>query len=117
MSAQLSGSAPIVLNVKTAPQESSGKTAKSPPLKTDFADASHWDALAAKHLPRYTLPAAWREPATADALALWLDRMDVPVAAFKRMGAYRSLQDALDLNPRWPLRALIGLALEVRGDG
>ena len=92
-----------------------GKTASLPPLKTEFADALHWDLLAIKYLGRYPIPKS-HVRATSETLERWLGRMELSERAFLKMGAYRSVQDCIDLNPTWPLRALIGLALEVRDE-
>jgi hypothetical protein len=43
----------------------------------------------------------------------WLDRLDLTERDHLRI-ASTSLNDFIDLNPSWPLRAWIGLMLEAR---
>lgn len=98
-----------------APPFSSGKTANLPPLRTEFLDSEYWDELAKKYLSHHTLP-DWQTPATPESLGLWLERMDLPLRAFLKVGAWRNLDEVIALAPTWPLRALIGLALETRDE-
>jgi hypothetical protein len=98
---------------KTHPLNLSGKTAVRLRGRAEFRDAEHWDELALAFLPRYDLP-RWDRSCAADELERWLDRLDIPVRAFLALGAYASLADFISLNPAWPLRAAIGLALELR---
>lgn len=81
--------------------------------KSDFSDAEYWDELASKHLAQYDLP-AWDVEATHEALAVWIGRMGLTNTEFLKMGNYVELREAVTFNPTWPLRALIGLALETR---
>lgn len=81
----------------------------------EFCDAETWKQFAEAHLPRYDLP-AWKIPATPELLATWIDRLDMVTSEFLAIGAYRSLSDAIGLNPVWPLRAWIGLMLEIASE-
>lgn len=95
------------------PPKSSGETALCATAARRYADAAHWDSLAARYLPRYTLP-AWDVAFQPDAAEIWLDRLDIPVAGWLAVGNYRDLTEFSELNPGWPLRAWIGLAMELR---
>lgn len=95
------------------PPKSSGETVLRATAARRYADAAHWDSLAARYLPRYTLP-AWDVAFSPDAAEIWLDRLDLPVAAWLAVGNYRQIADFAALNPGWPLRAWIGLSLELR---
>ena len=86
------------------------------PIKTEFADSIHWDELAARYLSRYDLP-GWDVPCLPDAMEIWLDRLSIPLKDYLRATGLKRLQDCIDLNFDWPLRAFIGLALEMRNEG
>lgn len=77
------------------------------------ADTKYWDGLAARYLARYNLP-GWDVQYTAEAAVTWLDRLDLPVAEWRATGNYRGLEEFGEINPGWPLRAAIGLMLELR---
>lgn len=111
-----SGRVQIVDSRKSTPRNFPGKSLVRPVLQAHFADSETWDDLAAKYLSRYRLP-DWSRRATPDELSTWLDRMQLPRRTFLRAGAYRNLREAIGLNRTWPLRALIGLALEMKADG
>lgn len=94
--------------------------AENDPLKspvkirfTEWADAKYWTDLARLYLPRYDLP-GWDVPYSAAAAEIWLDRLDLPLRDWLAVGNYTSLAEFGDLNPAWPLRAWIGLAMELR---
>lgn len=77
--------------------------------KADFKDSDRWDELAATFLSSYTLP-KWSVSCSAEAMTLWLERMELEKDYTKRTNT--SVEDFMLLNTRWPLRAFIGLALE-----
>lgn len=105
----------IVADCKSDPPYSSGKTTIALMGRADFSDAAYWDGLAERYLPRYDLP-PWDRPCSVEEMRRWLDRLDIPKKAWLRVGNYRDLADFSVLNPRWPLRAWIGLALELRAE-
>lgn len=80
--------------------------------ESEFCDTTHWDELARQHLGRYNLP-AWSVPCDTDAMRRWLDRLDLNERDHLRVTA-TSLDDFIAMNPAWPLRAWIGLMLEIR---
>ena len=77
-------------------------------MKTDFADIPHWNELAAKQ--RYSLP-GWDKPCTVEKMELWLDRLNISKALYKQR-TNTTLEEFIELNPEWPLRAFIGLMME-----
>lgn len=107
------GPAPRAARGGNHPPKSSGEIASSAPAPRRFADSGHWDQLATVCLSRYTLP-AWDVAFSPDAAEIWLDRLDIPVAGWLAVGNYRDLTEFSELNPGWPLRAWIGLAMELR---
>ncbi len=78
--------------------------------EADFLDSEHWDGLAAR-LMVYRLP-DWDRPSTPEAMRTWLKRLDMKEADYVAL-TETSLADFVVLNPAWPLRAWIGLALEI----
>lgn len=105
--------AQIVAQRENAPQKLPRKKQVRAAVATKFCDAAHWDELAAKHLPRYDLP-AWSAPCEPEAMRRWLDRLEIPLGQYLRVSGLRGLDEFAALNPRWPLRAFIGLALEMK---
>lgn len=102
------GFAPRTARAENDPQKS--------PVKMPFpqpADAKYWTTLAALYLPRYDLP-AWNVPYSAEAAETWRDRLDLPLRDWLATGNYRTPEDFAALNPGWPMRAAIGLMLELR---
>lgn len=95
------------------PPKSSGETASPAASARRFADSPHWDNLAARYLLRYTLP-GWSTPYDSVAAEAWLDRLDLPLRDWLATGNYHDLDEFARLNPEWPLRAVIGLMLELR---
>lgn len=100
-------------SVENHPPELSGKTPLPAATARRFTDAQHWDQLATAYLSRYDLP-AWDVPYTPKATATWLDRLDLPLSAWLAVGNYPDVAEFAVLNPGWPLRAAIGLMLELR---
>ncbi len=101
--------------VENHPPEFSGETALRAPAARKYADAAHWNNLAALHLARYDLP-GWDVPYSASAAETWLDRLGLSRAAWLAVGNYRAPGNFVALNPGWPLRAAIGLMLELRAE-
>lgn len=79
---------------------------------SEFCDAAHWDGLGRRHLGRYNLP-DWSAPCDPEAMHRWLDRLDLTERDYERITA-TGLADFIAMNPNWPLRAFIGLTLEMR---
>lgn len=97
------------------PQKSPDKTAFSLMGRADFGDGQHWKYLASRYLPQYDLP-SWSRPFSADEAEKWLQRLELSIPAWLRFGGYRDLADFGAINPTWPLRAFVGLALELRAE-
>jgi len=86
-----------------------------------------WDELAKSFLPKYPLP-RWDKPCEPKAMRLWADRLDlgeddldkVPAKERKKWLTYyefaqnTTMEEFIELNPGWPLRAFIGLMMEDR---
>lgn len=110
------GKAGNVVLLKTPSRYSPRKKPIRGKAERKFSDAGHWDKLAGTYLASYDLP-AWDVPATPKALTLWIERMDLSMSDFLKTGNYRDVKEAVTLNNGWPLRALIGLALEAKAEG
>ena len=91
---------------------SSGNTDVQLRDRDSFLDAKNWDYLETRWLMRYNLP-DWHEPCQKDVMELWLDRMDISKKVYMDY-TQTSFEDWIKLNPRWPLRAWIGLMLEIK---
>jgi hypothetical protein len=74
-------------------------------------DRKHWDVLAKTHAHQYTMP-RWEQTCTAESMAAWLERLDVTPREWRAVGAFTDPAEFARLNPRWPLRAFVGLVLE-----
>lgn len=98
---------------KSASRFSPVNTATSLRGKSEFRDADDWDKLAGKYLSRFNLP-AWSVPCEPKAMKLWLERLDISRTYIESMAT--SPDDFVKLNPTWPLRAFIGLALEFKNE-
>lgn len=72
---------------------------------------AYWDALAEMILPRYQLP-PWAEPYSTEKMERWLERLDLKEDDFLIIGAWKNLADIPSTIPQWPLRAVVGLAME-----
>ena len=104
---------PSGARMENHPPETCGETASRAPGARQYADGSHWDQLARMHLPRYDLP-TWDVPYTVEAAETWLDRLDLQREEWLAVGNYPDIAEFAVLNPGWPLRAAIGLMLELR---
>jgi hypothetical protein len=83
-------------------------------LRSDFADADHWDELARQYHVR--LP-AWGVPMTPASIATWLHKLGLSMTWFKDWCGWRDIncrQRYIDHNKDWPLRAAVGMWLEDR---
>lgn len=109
------GPTKIVETDEQHPQKSTEKTTSLLMGRVDFGDAQHWDYLASRYLPQYDLP-SWSRPFSADEAEKWLERLGLSIRAWLRFGGYRDLADFGAINPAWPLRAFVGLALELRAE-
>lgn len=76
-------------------------------------DGASGDDLAAKYLPQFDLPTDTK-PCEPEAMERWLERLDITVAEYRHATKLRSLQDFIDLNPGWSLRAWLQTVLEMR---
>ena len=80
-------------------------------------DSKEWNELAGRLLPRYTMP-KWSVPCTPEAMRLWAERLDLgPKTARSTKTAYEgmtntTMEEFIELNNGWPLRAFVGLMLE-----
>jgi hypothetical protein len=83
----------------------------SSPLRQDFLDASHWADLASQRDVRLPI---WGTPCATGAMTRWLKRAGLSVAWYRGWSGYQSLQQWIDANPLWPLRAFVGILLEER---
>lgn len=81
------------------------------PLRRDFVDAPHWVELARVRHVRLPL---WTTPCTTAGMRRWLRRAGLSLTWYRRWSGYRRLQDWIDDNPDWPLRAFAGICLEER---
>lgn len=107
--------AKIVEGAKRHPSGTAEKTPSALMGRADFADSQYWDQLARLYLPHYDLP-RWNIPYTVEQAGRWLERLNISEKDWLRVGGYRDLQDFSSLNPRWPLRAFVGLASELRAE-
>ena len=80
-------------------------------LRSDFLDAPHWAELGSAYGRR--LP-SWGTPCTTGSMTKWLKRAGLSVAWYREWSGYQSLQQWIDANPLWPLRAWAGICLEER---
>ena len=78
-------------------------------LRSNFADAGHWDELAKSH--SYRLP-KWSEPCSVERMRLWMDRLNISNRLYKEQTG-TTLDQFIELNPAWPLRAFVGLLMEL----
>ncbi len=85
------------------------KVVESQPLRSNFADDSHWIALARKkgvRLPRATTIN------TPGRMEHWLRKLGVSRRQYLDFSGEKSLRDFPAANPTWPLRAWVGILLE-----
>lgn len=107
--------AEIVARRENVPPKLSGKNAhRVSRVPKIWADADHWDRLAAVYLPRYDLP-RWDEPCEPEAMRRWLGRLDMMEKQYIQ-ATNTGLVAFCELNPTWPLRAFIGTVLEMRSE-
>ena len=74
------------------------------------ADDEYWLALSDRLGVPYRLPRR-AAPCTVETMKLWLERLDRTPTWHRRIYA-TTLAEFVELNPRWPLRAFVGLMLE-----
>lgn len=104
----------IVARRKNAPQNFPRKTQVRTSAVSKFSDAEHWNELATKYLPRYDLP-GWDVLCDPMAMARWLDRLELSERDHIQATA-TTLEIFCTLNAAWPLRAWIGLLLEMQDE-
>lgn len=97
------------LEASVVSRENAKDRKRALPLKRDFASAPHWLELARARNVRLPL---WTTPCTTSGMRRWLRRAGLSVGWYRRWSGYRSLQEWIDANPRWPLRAFAGICLE-----
>ena len=83
-------------------------------LRSTFSDSDHWLELAQWHLTSYDLP-KWSEECSQDRMELWLARFDLDEKDYLKL-TNTTLAEFRKLNPDWPLRAFVGLLLELYDD-
>jgi hypothetical protein len=87
---------------------------EAPALRSDFLDGSYWAELASVRglrLPR------WAQRYSRGQAAKWLRRVGISTKAYLEASGEASLSDFGCNNPDWPLRAWVGLLLEIAEDG
>lgn len=80
-----------------------------PRLRHDFMDANYWDELAKSRGLR--LP-QWATPITPSNIRKWYHRLNMDAQAYYDWAGSKDIGRFSELNPDWPLRALVGLLLE-----
>lgn len=78
-------------------------------LRDNFLDANHWKELAQKYYIR--LP-VWKTEPTPEKMRFWLRKFRVSEKDYLDATGYKRLENFMELNPDWPLRAWLGLLLE-----
>lgn len=104
---------PIIARRENVPQNFPSYNAIRLLGERDFRDARYWNELANRLLPRHDQP-RWNAPCSPDAMEKWLDRLSIPLKDYLRATGLKRLQDCIDVNPSWPLRAWLGTALELK---
>jgi hypothetical protein len=89
------------------------KARKANPPRRDFLDAEHWAELAREQGVR--LP-QWATRCTTGGMTRWLRKLGRSVEWYRADSGFRTLQEWIDANPTWPLRAFVGLVLEEADD-
>ncbi len=82
-------------------------------IRTAYSDDPTWVALAKRFYIR--LPSKARPP-TPEKMRYWLRRFRVGEADYLAMTGYKRIENFLELNPDWSLRAWLGLLLEYVAD-
>ena len=77
-------------------------------------DIREWNKLAEIHLSRFNLP-KWGVPCSVDQMERWLDRLNLDKHSYYKR-TRTTLQEFIDLNPDWSLRAFIGTILEMKAE-
>ena len=89
----------------------SKKTRVRATVVPEFCDAVYWYKLAAKRLLSFNRP-GWSIQCTPEQMILWLERLDFTEKQYQKY-TNTSLREFIELNPTWPLRAFVGLMLEM----
>ena len=83
-------------------------------MQNDFTDDVHWQELAAK-LTDYTLP-KYGLPCTLEKMLLWLERTEISPRQYLTASGLKNLNEYVELNPTFPLRAFVGELLEMKAE-
>lgn len=75
----------------------------------NFADANHWRELASS--AGVKLPAYWRKPTTGRTMK-YARKLSIDAEAIRDVFAC-SVKGLIEVNPQWPLWAIVGLLLEI----
>lgn len=79
-------------------------------FKQHFVDKPHWMALAGAR--GFRLP-TWYRPATGPRIKHYSERLGLSMAELNEATGCRSFRSLAELNPTWPLYAVVGLLLEL----
>ena len=82
---------------------------------SEFTDAQWWDNLWDQHHIPYQQP-KWSERCTTKRMGYWLKELNKTETWYKRK-TMTSLNEFVDLNPTWPLRAWLGTVMELLNEG
>jgi len=77
-----------------------------------YNDEAYWNKLALEYLGAYALP-RWNKEVTEEGILLWMGRIEVNKTKFQQVFGV-SPSEFCAINAKWPLRAVIGLLLEIR---
>lgn len=72
-------------------------------------DDNHWKDLARKYYVR--LP-VWKTVPTPEKMRYWLRKFRLAERDYLEITGYKRIENFMELNPAWPLRAWVGLLLE-----
>lgn len=78
-------------------------------MKTQWPDEDGWMEIARQY--NFRLPQMQYLP-DASNIRTWCRRLKITEKEFRTWGGYSSLDEFQIRNPRWPLRALVGVLLE-----
>ena len=77
-----------------------------------YDDEAFWGKLSLEYLGSYPMP-RWNKEATTEGVLLWMNRAEITKTRFKQVFGV-SPSEFCAINPKWPMRAVIGLLLEIR---
>jgi hypothetical protein len=82
-------------------------------LRKDFLDNETWVELSKRF---YTRLPVWKNEPTEEKMRKWLRKFRVTEKEYLQATGYKSLNDFMELNPDWPLRAWVGVLMEYVAD-